>query len=496
MEWSGRIVAVAAALALVALGAPASEPRLRAEPVRAAAPVRVEPEATWEITAHLIGTSLVDLDNDGRADFLRLHIGLGIDRIATYALQVSVYTGYGGIASAYRAQPFPAGNVTVDMDLSGIAISRFDQDGPWYIGFDADRLEWSNTQVYNALWTTPAYTRSQFDSLPVARLTVNATFLPCTGTDCGPILGAYDPSNGFVYWADPNSRDLLLLYNGTFEVLVYGGNPTTVVREVTMGGDAVLPLAIAAGPVDSVNQTFDFANASEAHVTTRYTWYGQAPQLRWWADLFGNHDGVANATELEMIQGFFLPYGLGPSFPVTVDGRSMAVVNASRATVQGAAPVASAAPIREAGSSILALPTAAAENTTHNLTLRLPWIGPYYNATYVVSFPAGIPTSVTVACPGRLDAVGANAWSFAAGTPTAPNECGSSFVGRGVDARLSFLLWPAPGGLDIVVLLAVGALGLAGVAIAVFIVPRRRRSAPPGEGSGSPPTLPPTPPPN
>lgn len=495
-EWTLRVVAAAVALSLVALAAPASSAKPVVSPVRVATPVPVEPKVGWEITSYLVGTSLVDLNTDGKADFLRLHIAIGIDRAATYAFQVALLTGYGGLANTYRSLPLPAGNNTLDMDVSGIALSRFDRDGPWDISFDADRLDWNNTQVYNGLWTSPAYTRSQFDSLPVARLTVNATFLPCTGTDCGPILAAYDPSNGFMYWANPNTRDLLQLYNGTFDVLVYGANPTTIVRAVTMRGDTILPITITAGPVDSVWQAYDFASSSEARVTTRYTRYGGAPQVRWWADLFGNHDGVANATELGMIQGFFLPYGLGPSFPVTVDGLSMGVVNASRGTVQGAASVASAAPINETGLSMLALSTAVAENATHDLTIRLPWIGPYFNATYVASFPAGIPITVTVACPGRLDAVGANAWSFAARTPKNPDECGNRYPMGGVDARLSFLLWPPSFELGFVGFLTIGVLAIAALAIAVFIRQRRHRLARPGEGAGSPPAQPRIPPPS
>ena len=167
---------------------------------------------------------------------------------------------------------------------------------------------------------------------------------------------AADPMNRFSLSAqtDDAGNYSLPLYDGTFSVLAQSlEDPhASVVETVTVSGDTsqnvTLPASTFAASYDAavgawdtatLDTTLDFGTASAA--------------ARFYADLFGNFDGYADANEL----GFYARYPARPlrrgSFPAAtalapaaglamrVDGRELAPGSAEVASVTGAGLVAS-----------------------------------------------------------------------------------------------------------------------------------------------------------
>ncbi len=419
------------------------------------------------------------LGTNGSYDALRIHVPVRVTVAGDYLFQSDLGYGYGSGTNVYRAVHLAPGPTTVDLDYNGIGLSRLSSDGPWYGSVMVERLGGPVYDANQTLFTTPAYTRSEFASRPVSTLTLSVTVSGCT-INCLYSTAAYDPSNGFIQWEQPGANSLTL-YDGTFEVLI-SGIDGSVVKQVTVAGNQQLNVAMAPPPTSWVNQTFDFVSVNESVLSTSYTTWGGAPAARWWADLDGNHDGIANTTELAPTAEFYLNWQGGAS--LDLDNQPYPNGPAAVTGVIGSGPVIDGAPLTVQDTVDFRFPELPSPSFPKNITILLASTPPTYRAFYDFELPAGTVASLTTTNPGTLTRVSATEWTLLAAAPTFQGypqrfsvvsiEVGSGTGGGGMsgsDALVFLLLIVVPIAVAVVVLV-----------IALRRIPRKLPAAPPPTG--------------
>ncbi len=353
------------------------------------------------------------LGTNGSYTALRVHVPLRVSVAGDYLLQSDLGYGYGSGTNAYRALHLAPGQTTVDLDYNGIVVNRLGYDGPWYGSVTVERLGGPVWDANYTLLTTPPYPTSDFESRPVSTLFLNLAVPGCT-TNCFSLVGAYDPSNGFIAWQQPGVSSLPL-YDGTFEVLIPGYQASTV-KQVTLSGSQPLVVSLSAPPVEWVNQTYDFLTVNETIVSTAYTTWGRSAAARWYADLAGNHDGVANTTELAMTAWFYTNWQGGAN--VFLDDAPYPSAPANPTTVVGAGPVTDTAPVTLRDSLDLRFPELPSPSFPKNISILLPYTPPFYQAVYDFKVSVGMTASLTTTNAGTVIQVGRTEWTLQAAAPT------------------------------------------------------------------------------
>lgn len=352
------------------------------------------------------------LGTNGSYSALRVHVPLRVSVAGDYLLQSGLGYGYGTGTNAYRALHLAPGQTTVDLDYNGIALGRLGYDGPWSANVMVERLGGPVWDANDTLVTTPAYTTSEFESRPVLTLSLNFTVAGCT-TNCLSLAAAYDPSNGFIVWQVPGVSSLPL-YDGTFEVLV-PGMQNSVVKQVTLHSAQSLAVSLSAPPVEWVNQTYDFVTVNETRVSTAYTTWGRSAATRWSADLAGNHDGIANTTELAPTAGFYTNWQGGAN--VYLDDAPYPSAPTVPTTVIGAGPVTDTAPLTLQDSMDLRFPELPSPSFPKNISIQLPYTPPFYHAVYDFKLPVGTTASLTTTNAGTVTQVSRTEWRLVASAP-------------------------------------------------------------------------------
>ncbi len=301
---------------------------------------------------------LVDTDYDGLAEWLDVAVTLTASRAGDYFLETAMYTWEGG-ALPYVSQAqyvhLEPGTRYVTVRFPGIAGNRMVVND---IDSSFERLDSSEPLGGWGFGWGPGLNPAVFHGRPVAYL--NGTVATTTGVPAAAVVIAADPMNGFSLSAQTSNAGhySLPLYDGSFSVLAQSlEDPrASVVETATLSGDTpqnfTLPASTFAASYDAtlaawntaaLDTTLDFGTASAA--------------ARFYADLFGNFDGYADANEL----GFYARYPANPLLPgrfpsatslaaadgltLRVDGRELAPGSAQVASVTGAGPVASSDPV-------------------------------------------------------------------------------------------------------------------------------------------------------
>jgi len=105
----------------------------------------------------------VDNNSDGLYDFLRILVGISVQKAGTYTVIGELKKGPESIAVARTSASLLKGNQTVNLDFSGRSIYQYRQDGPYEL--KALRIEDMSRKkvdaIYNA-YTTRDYTYDQF----------------------------------------------------------------------------------------------------------------------------------------------------------------------------------------------------------------------------------------------------------------------------------------------------------------------------------------------
>lgn len=422
------------------------------------------------------------LGTNGSYTALRLHVPLRVSVAGDYLLQSSFGYGYGTGTNAYRAVRLIPGPTTVDLDFNGIALNRLGYDGPWSVNVMVERLGGPVWDANDTLFMTPPYTVSEFESRPVSNLGLNLSVAGCTA-NCLSLVAAYDPSNGFIQWQQPGATSLPL-YDGTFEVLV-PGMQSSVVEQVTMSGTRELNVALRPPPTEWVNQTYDFVTVNETIVSTAYTTWGRSAAARWWADLSGNHDGIANTTELTATAWFYTNWLSGAN--VDLDNVPYPSGDVIPTAVIGAGPVTDTAPVTLQDSQDLRFPELPTPSFPKNITILLPYTPSFYRAFYDFKLSVGMTASLTTTNAGTPTQVGRTEWTLLAAEPTFmgyPRSFSSVVIEVGGTGLASG--GPVPVTVLLIVLVLMAVVG----AVFVLLVVAVLRGPRPRKGKVPPPTPP------
>ncbi len=294
------------------------------------------------------GTGL-DTNGDGLAEFWDFQAPVTVYAPGNYALRLTLPVAEKAL-TASRLLWLPAGSQTVDLWISGVAVSRV----PGHVFFAslfASPLD-PLAQPGDAIQWMQPYPSIAFDRRYLENLTIEPS---------GPTgfcwLDAVDPSTRFttdslVYAPHHTySTNVLALYNGTFDVYLgscSGG--LAAVQRITVSGPTMATVTQGAITPYAVQANVTPVAWNETHITTTTEWGSQSPLLRRVADEAGNWDGTADANELGLAAQALgvTPYPLGLSIlaarglEVIMDTTPLPIAELSLVSARGAADILSA----------------------------------------------------------------------------------------------------------------------------------------------------------
>ncbi len=301
----------------------------------------------------------VDTDYDGLAEWLDVPVTLTAFRAGDYFVETAMYTWDGGLipyVSQAQYVHLEPGTRYVTVRFPGIAGNRMVVNA---IDAQFDNLD--PLQAPSGGWgfgRSPGLDPAGFHGRPVAYL--NGTVATTAGVPAAAVVIAADPMNLFSLSVptDNAGNYSLPLYDGTFSVLAQSleDSHVSVVETATVSGDTPQNFTL---PASTLAVSYDAALGAWNTATLGATLdFGTASATaRFYADLFGNFDGYADANEL----GFYARYpamplrpgslptasALGPAagLALRVDGRELAPGDAQVTSVVGAGPVASSDPV-------------------------------------------------------------------------------------------------------------------------------------------------------
>lgn len=378
------------------------------------------PSADFRAPGPSVG--LVDSDDNGLADFLVVRVPLSVtepgDFVVSASLWVSAYAG--GLFTSARSAHLEPGAHTVEVPFSGIALSRPEASGVWSLEVEVNRADASEFDRNRTAGFIPGYLPTAFETRPLAYLTGH--LLTPGGLwlwQCGSVA-LLDPSTKFSARAEVYAGTFSLpVYSGTFVVLARScGSPSqsrTSTLNVSNDTSADFPLRNATA--DAVDRDLNLTSWNAVRRTTRTRLADIAPEARFSADLLGNQDGFANATELRIVRDMESTYFSQPPFPgeLTVDGRPLAWQSFVSFDVEGAGPVISDAELAETfvtDARSLMDPI----GPRHNVTLRLYTDTPRRTFRATLRLPPGATGTFTSSGNVTVVPIGPGAWAIDPGT--------------------------------------------------------------------------------
>jgi hypothetical protein len=215
------------------------------------------------------------------------------------------------------------------------------------------------------------------------------------------------------------------------------------------------------------------------HSTIHSTFFGHAPAIRYFADLFGNRDGFADESELRLMRASesgSLSRTWLPGYLI-IDNRTLPFRSVVSARVIGADNVVSEANVSE---------TFAVDSSTqhelpgsrHNVTLGLRYDDSTQRSRATVRLPLGSTGTATSSGNVMITAIGPVAWSIAPGASPSPL---SSLAFVYINALSPAIPGASSQGTDLS-LLAWFLAALAAIPVvigAVWWIRRRQRAKPP-----------------
>lgn len=355
------------------------------------------PSATLDETAW---PAPEDTDSDGLAEWMSVGVEITVAQEGDYFLQASLDAS-SAMTYASKAQylHLAPGTTDVTVRISGIAASRMI---PSSLDCDLYRLVSPDEPVpmFGNGWG-PATDPSVFEGRDLAYL--NGTVTAASGIVPDALVTAVRPADAFSVSVRANATGdyALPLYNGTFTVLVENlEDGASAAVNVTVDGDGLRNFVL---PALSRTTAYDAAmtawNAASVDVT--YGFGSGSAAARVYADLYGNFDGVANATEL----GFYARYPTGPALPgtwphatpllpagglsVRADGVELVPAANEVASVSGAGPIDATAPVSVILTSDLQGPAPAAAST-HVVSAAMPSQAATATTTLGLTLPPGV----------------------------------------------------------------------------------------------------------
>ncbi len=253
----------------------------------------------------------MDTDSDGVADFFQVNQTVVVTKPGDFFLTSLFYTPAVRLPAARYVQ-LDAGTHVLSQRLSGIPVNR---SGLTTFISEIIRLDASpwDTSAFAASVNSPPAERSRYEFRYPE--TLSGTIQCGSGLPPDALVYALNPEDGFLASTQTalDGSYSLPVYNGTFILFMqpssYPNEPTAI--GVTVDGptvqDALLPTMAPRGVTYDV--VMSAWNVSSMTVGMGYG--GMSTVARVLGDLYGNFDGVANATEL----GWYARYTGVPPLP-------------------------------------------------------------------------------------------------------------------------------------------------------------------------------------
>lgn len=457
----------------------------------------------------------VDTNGNGKAEFLQIRVPLRVRLPGNYTV-VATGTTFPGPALPF---PFPErhvrldpGDREVDLNVSGIALSRLPGAMPMYVQVLVFPFAAESTLYPFGNATIASY--AAFD--PAAfepRVTENLTVGVLNA--CSYVMGVADPSTGFVYvpWFYASNPITLPLYNGTFDVLVSDCNRTSQVTSVRVQGATFVNLTLPAGTGPTLRRSFNLTSWTAGTVDYAIGLGTYSGFVRWWADYFGNLDGTASPEELSRVVDGICCWNQAWDFAesdlldaqrgyaVGMDGVDLDRAWTEALVLGPAASVTSSAPAGITLRDHLEAMGPVASTGQHRVTVDLPvapwWPRVFSNRTLALRLPVGGSGNLTATGHVQTPYAGFDLASNASVTQTGPGSWDislpepSPYYGPILPTRLTVAAVQTGGRADLTGILVLGSLPIVVlVAIVLVLFFRGRRQKPNEPGDRTPPPNP------
>lgn len=249
---------------------------------------------------------LVDDNGNGQADLLLLEIPLEVRRAGDFLVRGDFIEPcrprcpWLSVSQRVHLEP---GNRTVTLQVGGVNLGRSPTDGPWGVQLVVMNLAGGTLDSRSLKWTTPAYSRPDFEAPPP--LVLNGTLRSTDGRPVWARITVLDPERMFRTTVQASSSGYALaLYEGRFTLLIRG--ELVEDWEFDVRGEFVVDLKndterdFALNPSSPETEVFEISiEGNAATVVATRTSY--APAIRAEADFNGDFDGTANETELALL---------------------------------------------------------------------------------------------------------------------------------------------------------------------------------------------------
>ena len=383
------------------------------------------------------GWQTVDADGDGKADFLDIGVNVTASKTGDYFVRSFLTTDPfpSPEHQAGRLVHLDAGTTTnVSVRYSGVTLNRSATDGPWSDFLGVRRLDTiPGDQVYTAT-SSLAYARSDFQSRPHTRLNGTVRSLTRGTPDPYTIVLAADPSQEFWAWAytDAAGNYSLDVYPGTFTLttIVPPFPDAPIARPVSVGGPTTADLDLPAAPTDRLSWDASFSawNVSAVATTWRHAYGNTSARIS--ADIYGNFDGTADATELTwwIRYPFLVPFAypaalsVGVNLGLSVDGTPLSAGPGSFVLLQGAGAYTSTEAIIGQATTTFRDSNPPAPGPGHAVDVRLLHDVPSFDFNLTLTLPAGFESTATASSNVTLIHPSAATWIVDPGPPASPSE--------------------------------------------------------------------------
>jgi hypothetical protein len=341
-----------------------------------------------------------DTDADGLADFLQITVPLKVTEQGSYSVSGGVSTEqYGEEVRAYRMASLDAGNQSLDLLFSGIALNRLSSDGPWSVILGVSRVGGTDFERNYTGVETASYARTQFESRPLSYF-YGSAYTPDPYPNylqCGYAY-AVDHATRFTTMSYIGYGGIsLALYDGTFTVLLSAceGAIQPLLVQVTAPNDGPFRWDVQPAGPEWLNHTAELAGWNETHATSVVTTLAGHQAARFWADQAGNFDARADDLELFLQEEASRRFDAWFPLSVTVDGRAQSSLPARHTATQGAGDIMSEDPVTSSYEVDFRHRLAHVSGRSHNVTLGFAYDGYGQQHRYLVRLPEGATGNVT-----------------------------------------------------------------------------------------------------
>ena len=297
-------------------------------------------------------TTAQDTNGNGLADFLVFHLPVTVRVAGDYGVSVQLpSSSYGGVPGGARIVHLSAGNQTVDVSVSGIALSRLTTLTP-NVGASISRIGASTYYDSDSItWALPNFSPTSFESRPVSILSVSAAGGNAT---CAQAY-AWDPTNRYLstaysYYGFSGTLQMPL-YDGTFYLVAQfctSGPGSVAAKKVTVSGATSVTMNATTPAPLTESMAIGVPSWNTTQMTTTASLGGQGALYRLIADFYGNADGTAESNELAnlalILSSGYLYFGGGYGL-AREDNVSLPFARSYSATFTGAGEITSTSPL-------------------------------------------------------------------------------------------------------------------------------------------------------